>query len=242
MRVALVHYWLLGMRGGEKVVEGLCQIFPDADIFTLFYDPDQVSPLIRSHRVTASFLNPWKRYYRSLLPLAPFALEALDLRGYDLIISSESGPAKGIIANSASRHICYCHSPMRYLWDLHSDYLHEWTRSFSKRALISTIGNYLRLWDHASAARVDEFVANSSNVKRRIWKAYRRESQIIYPPVAVDTFYYRPPLNYFLVVSELVAYKRIADAVISFSKTGRFLRVVGDGPEYKTLKKLAAPM
>ena len=107
MRVALVHYWLLGMRGGEKVLESLCRIFPEADIFTLFYDPDKVSETIRSRRVNASFLNPARRYYRSLLPLMPFALEQLDLRGYDLIISSESGPAKGVIASASSRHICY---------------------------------------------------------------------------------------------------------------------------------------
>src|SRR5436305_6352499 len=166
MRVALVHYWLLGMRGGEKVIEALCRLFPEADIFTLFYEPEKVSQLIRSHRVTASVLNPLRRHYRSLLPLAPIALEHLDLRGYDLVISSESGPAKGIITNSASWHLCYCHSPMRYLWDLYPDYLHEWTHSATKRALISVFANYLRLWDYASAARVDEFVANSANVER----------------------------------------------------------------------------
>jgi glycosyltransferase involved in cell wall biosynthesis len=241
MRVALVHYWLLGMRGGEKVIEALCRLFPEADIFTLFYDPEKVSQVIRSHRVTASFLNPLRRCYRSLLPLAPIALEHLDLRGYDLIISSESGPAKGIITNANSRHVCYCHSPMRYLWDLYPDYLHEWTSSHAKRALISVFSNYLRLWDYASASRVDEFLANSANVKRRIWKAYRRDSQIIYPPVDVESFYYRPPRDYFLVVSELVQYKRVHDAVICFSRTGHPLRIVGDGPEFKHLRKIAAP-
>ena len=119
MRVAIVHYWLLGMRGGEKVVECLCRMLPQADLFTLFYDPDQVSPLLRSRTVRASFLNPFRRHYRSLLPLMPMALEALDLRGYDLVISSESGPAKGVLTSSSTRHICYCHTPMRYLWDLY---------------------------------------------------------------------------------------------------------------------------
>src|SRR4051794_36195586 len=239
MRVALIHYWLLGMRGGEKVLEALCRLFPQADIFTLFYDPEKVSPTIRSHRVTPSFLNPFRQGYRSLLPLTPIALEHLDVRGYDLIISSESGPAKGVITNARCRHLCYCHSPMRYLWDLYPDYLHEWTRSSAKRAVVSVFSNYLRLWDYASASRVDEFLANSANVKRRIWKAYRRESEVIYPPVDVETFYHRSALDYFLVVSELVQYKRVHDAVISFSRDGRPLRVVGDGPEFKQLRKIA---
>src|SRR3954453_2608945 len=237
MRVALVHYWLLGMRGGEKVLEAFCRIFPEADIFTLFYDPEKVSETIRSRRVTASFLNPARRYYRSLLPLMPFALEHLDLRGYDLIVSSESGPAKGLVASASTRHICYCHSPMRYLWDLYPDYLHEWTRSRPKRALIGLTTTYLRLWDYAAAARVDEFLANSKNVQKRLWRAYRRESKVVHPPVAVGTFYYRPPLDYYLLVSELVAYKRVMDAVICFSRSGRPLRIVGDGPEYAALKK-----
>ena len=241
MRVALVHYWLLGMRGGEKVLEAFCRIFPDADIFTLFYDPEKVSETIRSRRVTSSFLNPARRYYRSLLPIMPFALEHLDLRGYDLIISSESGPAKGLVANASSRHICYCHSPMRYLWDLYPDYLHEWTRSRAKRAAIGLTTNYLRLWDYAAAARVDEFVANSKNVQKRLWRAYRRESTVVHPPVAVESFYYRPALDYYLLVSELVAYKRVMDAVTCFSRSGRSLRIVGDGPEYSELKKAAKP-
>ena len=118
MRCAIVHYWLLGMRGGERVLEALCRLLPQADIFTLFYNPDCVSPLIRSHAITASFLNPLQRYHRSLLPLMPIALEHFDLRDYDVVISSESGPAKGVLTSSRARHICYCHSPMRYLWDL----------------------------------------------------------------------------------------------------------------------------
>ncbi len=240
VRCAIVHYWLLGMRGGEKVIESLCRLFPKADIFTLFYDPDRVSDLIRSHRVQASFLNPFKRHYRSLLPLMPMALEHFDLRGYDLVISSESGPAKGVITSSNTRHVCYCHSPMRYLWDLYPAYLHDWTRSSLKRSLMAPVANYLRLWDYASSARVDEFIANSQNVQRRIWKAYRRTSEIIYPPVDIETFYSRPAEDYYLVVSELVSYKRIADAVHCFSKTKRRLKIVGDGPEYPCLKKAAA--
>jgi glycosyltransferase involved in cell wall biosynthesis len=241
MRCAIVHYWLLGMRGGESVLEALCRILPQADIFTLFYDPNRVSPLIRSHSVKASFLNPLRRHYRSLLPLMPVALEHFDLRNYDLVISSESGPAKGVITSSDTRHICYCHSPMRYLWDLYSAYLHEWTHSRLKRSVMAALTNYLRLWDYASSARVDEFIANSRNVQKRIWKTYRRESEVIYPPVPIETFYWKPADDYYLIVSELVAYKRIEDAVRCFSRTKRRLKIVGHGPEYIFLRSLAGP-
>src|SRR5215475_5730407 len=136
MRVAIVHYWLLGMRGGESVVESLCRMFPDADIFTLFYDPAKVSTTIRSRNVTASYLNPLRKHYRSLLPLMPSALESFDLRGYDLVLSSESGPAKGVIAPASARHVCYCHTPMRYLWELYPAYLNEWTEGWMRRVLM----------------------------------------------------------------------------------------------------------
>jgi glycosyltransferase involved in cell wall biosynthesis len=239
MRTAIVHYWLLNMRGGEKVIEALCRMLPDADVFTLFYDPESVSPSIREHRVTSSFLQPLRKHYRSLLPLMPTALESFDLREYDLVISSESGPAKGVITSSRTRHVCYCHTPMRYLWDLYPAYLNEWTPARWKRALIAPFANYLRLWDFASAARVDQFVANSENVRRRIWKTYRRESQAIRPPVAVETFYWGPPEDYYLIVGELVPYKRVEAAVRAFNQNGRALRIVGTGPEYKALKKSA---
>ena len=241
MRVAIVHYWLLKMRGGEKVVEALCQMFPAADVFTLFYDADQVSPIIRERKVTASFLNGLRRNYRSLLPLMPIALEHFDLRGYDLVISSESGPAKGVLVPSTSRHVCYCHTPMRCLWELYADYLHEWTPNRMKRAIMAPLMNYLRLWDYASAARVDTFIANSETVKRRIWRTYRRDSHVIYPPVAVETFYWRKSEDYFLIVSELSPYKRLDTAVRAFSSTGRRLRVVGTGPEYRSLRRIAGP-
>ena len=218
MRVAIVHYWLTGMRGGEKVLEALCRLLPEADIFTLFYDPDRVSPFLRSRRVTASFLNPMRRVYRSMLPMMPMALEHFDLRGYDLVISSESGPAKGVLTGSDTRHICYCHTPMRYLWDLYPAYLHEWTRSRFKRAAMAPLTNYLRLWDYATAARVDEFIANSENVRRRIAKTFRREARVIHPPVAVEAFRYEPAEDYYLIVGEMVAYKRIDTAVRLFSK------------------------
>jgi glycosyltransferase involved in cell wall biosynthesis len=239
MRIAIVHYWLLNMRGGEKVVEALCRLLPDADVFTLFYDPERVSETIRRHHVRASFLQPLRRGHRSLLPLMPLALESFDLREYDIVISSESGPAKGVIAPSSTRHVCYCHTPMRYLWDLYPAYRSEWTHSRWKRALMAPLSNYLRLWDYASAARVDEFVANSENVRRRIWKTYRRDSLVVRPPVRVETFYWKPAEDYYLIVSELVPYKRVDAAVRAFNHNGRRLRVVGDGPEYKTLRRAA---
>lgn len=240
MRVAIVHYWLLNMRGGEKVLEALCRLLPEADLFTLFYDPQQVSPYLRSRRVTASFLNPLRRWYRDLLPLMPMALEALDLRGYDLVISSESGPAKGVVLPAQTRHLCYCHTPMRYLWDLYPSYLHEWTSSSMKRAAMIPLSSFLRSWDYASAARVDHFVANSECVRQRIWRAYRREADVVHPPVAVATFYCRRPEDFYLIVGELVPYKRIDLAVRAFSQSGRKLRIAGDGPEYQALRQQAA--
>lgn len=241
MRTAIVHYWLLNMRGGEKVVEALCRLLPDADLFTLFYDPERVSPAIRERNVTTSFLQPLRRYYRALLPLMPMALESLDLRGYDLVVSSESGPAKGVLLPSTTRHICYCETPMRYLWELYPAYRNEWTESALKRAVMMPLSNYLRLWDYASAARVDDFVANSENVRQRIWKTYRRQAVVVQPPVAVESFFWKPADDYYLVVSELVPYKRVDSAVGAFARSGRKLRIVGDGPEFKRLRALATP-
>jgi glycosyltransferase involved in cell wall biosynthesis len=241
VRAAIVHYWLLNRRGGEKVLDAVCRLLPDADIFTLFCDPATLSPTVRSHRVITSFLNPLRSHYRSLLPLMPMALESFDLRGYDLVVSSESGPAKGVITSSDTRHVCYCHTPMRYLWDLYPAYRNEWTRSRWKRALMTPVANYLRLWDYSSAARVDHFVANSRNVQARIWKTYRREADVIYPPVDVESFYCKPAEDYALVVSELVAYKRIDSLVRCFSRSGRRLKIVGAGPEYRALRAMATP-
>src|SRR5580704_8313785 len=240
MRTAIVHYWLINRRGGEKVLEALCRLLPGADIFTLFCDPETLGPELRGHKIHTSFLNPLRRWHRNLLPLMPMALESFDLRGYDLVISSESGPAKGVITSSSTRHVCYCHTPMRYLWDMYPAYRNEWIRGRWKRAFMPPLANYLRLWDYASAARVDQFVANSENVGRRIWKTYRRKSRVVRPPVRVETFYWRPSEDYYLIVSELVPYKRVDAAVRAFNQNGRRLRVVGDGPEYKALRRSAA--
>ncbi|HEY1336921.1 MAG TPA: glycosyltransferase [Bryobacteraceae bacterium] len=239
MRSAIVHHWLLNRRGGEKVLDALCRILPDADIYTLFCDPAVLSDEVRRHKVTASFLNPLRPWHRSLLPLMPMALESFDLRGYDVVVSIESGPAKGVLTSSGTRHICYCNTPMRYLWDLYPAYRNEWTRSRLKRLAMTPLTNYLRLWDYASAARVDRFIANSHNIQRRVWKAYRRESDVIYPPVDVDSFYYKPAEDYFLIVSELIQYKQVDYAVRAFSGTARRLRIAGSGPDYRALRSIA---
>jgi glycosyltransferase involved in cell wall biosynthesis len=239
MRAAIVHYWLLNRRGGEKVLDALCRLLPDADIFTLFCDPATLSEEVRRHKITTSFLNPLRSRHRGLLPLMPMALETFDLRGCDLVVSSESGPAKGVITSSSTRHVCYCHTAMRYLWELYPAYRNEWTASRIKRVAMTPLTNYLRIWDFASAARVDRFVANSNNVQRRIWKTYRREADVVHPPVAVESFYWKPAEEYYLLVSELVPYKRVDAAVRVFSRNGRRLRVAGDGPEYRKLRRSA---
>lgn len=238
MRIAIVHYWLLNMRGGERVVESLCRMLPAADVFTLFHEPGRVSPIIEARIAGTSFLNPLRRHYRALLPLMPMALEAFDLSDYDLVISSESGPAKGVLTPARTRHICYCHTPMRYLWDLYPQYLHQWAPAWN-RALMIPLTNYLRIWDHATASRVDQFVANGENTRDRIRKTYRRDAQVAHPPVAVETFRNEPSEDYFLIVSELVPYKQIDLAVRVCSRLGRRLRIVGDGPQYRLLRKLA---
>ena len=189
MRAAIVHYWLLNRRGGEKVLDALCRLLPDADIFTLFCDPAALSPELRRHRITASFLNPARRWYRSLLPLMPMALESFDLRGYDLVISSESGPAKGVMTSSSARHICYCHTPMRYLWDLYPAYRREWTRHMVEARRHGAAEQLSAPLGFRSAPRA--WIGSSPTAKTcapRIWRTYRREADVVYPPVDVESF------------------------------------------------------
>jgi len=243
MRVAIVHYWLVSMRGGEKVVEALCDMYPEADIFTLVYDENRVSEKIKRHKVTSSFLQKIPgavKHYQSLLPLMPFALESLDLSGYDLIISSESGPAKGIIAPPHSTHVCYCHSPMRYIWDHYHSY--RANAGLASRMLLPWMAPLLRSWDVSTSMRVDRFVANSHHVRARIGKYYGRSATVIYPPVAVDD--YAPSAetgDFYLCAGQLVSYKRIDLAVRAFTKMGRNLVVIGEGKELAALKAIAGP-
>ena len=245
MRVAIVHYWLVGMRGGEKVVEALCEMFPQADIFTHVYVPDAVSETIRSHRVTTTFINALpaaKRLYKRYLPLMPLALEQLDLRDYDLVISSESGPAKGVIPPPATRHLCYCHSPMRYLWNMFHDYRRQ--SGLLTRMMMPPLAHYLRVWDTVSASRVDHYVANSQAVAGRIRRYYGREADVVWPPVDTGAF---APVgtvergDYMLMVGELVSYKRPDLAIEAFNRMGRKLVVIGGGEMLDRIRRLAGP-
>lgn len=245
MRVAIVHYWLIGMRGGEKVVEALCEMFPQADIFTHVYVPDAVSETIRRHRVMTTFINSLpaaSRLYKRYLPLMPLALEQLDLSEYDLVLSSESGPAKGVIPPPATRHLCYCHSPMRYLWNMFHDYRRQ--SGLLTRWAMPPLAHYLRVWDTVSASRVDHYVANSQAVAGRIRRYYGRPADVVWPPVDVGAF---EPVgadergDYMLMVGELVAYKRPDLAVEAFNRMGRKLVVIGGGEMLDRIRKLAGP-
>ena len=244
MRVAIVHYWLVGMRGGEKVLEELCLMYPQADIFTHVHDPARTSALINSHRITTTYIArlPFARkLYTKYLLLMPSALDGLDLTGYDLVISSESGPAKGIITHPNALHICYCHSPMRYIWDQYHIYRAGAGRL--TQLIMSLTFPMLRTWDVTSAAQVDRFVANSSFVARRIAKAYRREAEIIFPPVDLDAFAIAPEPagDFYLYLGQLVPYKRADLAVAACTRLGRRLIVVGTGPETEALRVGAGP-
>lgn len=240
MKVAIVHYWLVNMRGGEKVVELLCDIFPFADIFTLVYDPSAISEKIRTHSVKTSFIQRLPlgvSRYQQYLPLHPLAIEQFDLSGYDLVISSESGIAKGVILPPETCHICYCHSPMRYLWNMYYEYAKSLGRW--KRILWALISNYMRQWDYVNSQRVDYFIANSENVRYRIRRYYGRESEVIYPPVDVDRFHPGESEDFYLLVSQLNPYKKVDLAVRAFNGSGEKLIIIGDGPQRKELIKLA---
>lgn len=242
-RVAIIHYWLVTMRGGERVLERLLQLFPEADIFTHVYDPAAMSAAIRGRTVRTSFIQKLpgaRKHYQAYLPLMPMALEQLDLRGYDLVISSESGPAKGVIPAPDALHLCYVHSPMRYLWDHYHDYRAE--AGWLKRAVMPVLCHGLRQWDTSSAARVDRVLANSNFIRERIGKAWRREATVVHPPV--DPALFTPSDEVepgYLWVGQLVPYKRADLAIDAFNALGLPLTVVGDGPQAAMLKKRAGP-
>jgi glycosyltransferase involved in cell wall biosynthesis len=245
LRVALVHYWYVKRRGGERVLEVLAEMFPQADIFVLVHDPEALPQPMKAHKITSSFLQKLpqvKRYYRALLPLFPLALEQFRLDSYDLVISHEAGPAKGVLTRPSTCHICYCHSPMRYLWDMYHDYQQSAPLGALGRALYGLASHYVRQWDYASATRVDHFAASSENCARRIRKYYGCSSEVIYPPVDVDSYSVADEHDdFYLVVSPLVVYKRIDLAVGACNQLGRPLVVIGDGPERAALQKIAGP-
>jgi len=230
LKVALVHYWLVGMRGGEKVLEVFAEMFPQADIYTLVVDESKISKTLKAHKITPSFLQKigGVKHYKKMLPLMPHALESFDLTGYDLVISSEAGPAKGVITGPNSVHICYCHSPMRYLWDLYPQYYRDGGKL--TRAMMSIFSPGLRTWDVTTSARVDHFIANSSYVAKRIRKFYRREATVIHPPVDLSRFKPADQVgDYYLCAGQVTPYKRIDIAIDAFNENGKPLLIIGSG-------------
>jgi glycosyltransferase involved in cell wall biosynthesis len=241
IRVAIVHYWFLELRGGEKVVDALCELFPQADIFAHVVNEKAISDIVAKHKVETSFINrlPFARkataYY---LPLMPLASEQFDLSQYDLVISNESGPAKGVIVSEDCVHLCYCLSPMRYIWNKYAEQV-RWSPSVLSWPLRLS-AHYLRLVDYASAARVDEFIADSTAVARRIEKYYRRSSRVVFPPVDVSAFSLSEEReDYYLYCGQLTPYKRPDLAVDCFNQLGLPLRVIGDGEMLHALKRRA---
>jgi glycosyltransferase involved in cell wall biosynthesis len=238
-----VHYWFVGRAGGEKVVESLAELFPQADLFSLVAERETLAPILRQRQLQTSFLQcipGARKFHRNFLFLQPIALEQFDLSNYDLVISSESGPAKGVITSSKTCHICYCHSPMRYIWDMYPQYRRHMNPLVS--AVFTLTAHYMRLWDFASARRVDYFVANSKFVASRIRKYYGRRSKVIYPPVDTTAGNTNAaPKDYYLAVGRFVDYKRFDLAVQACTKLSRRLRVIGDGPQDKTLRRMAGP-
>jgi len=242
MRVALIHDWLTGMRGGEKCLEVFCELFPRADLYTLIVVPEKLSRTIRAMHIRPSWLNGWpgiKSTYRYYLPFFPAAIESFDLRGYDLILSSSHCVAKGVVPRNAL-HIAYIHAPMRYVWDQYDAY-------FKDAGALSRLGmkafrRYLQSWDVRSSKRVAHFIANSNNVAAKVRSLYNRECATIYPPVELDRFGESSiGRDYYLVVSALVPYKRVDLAVQACNELRVPLKIVGDGPLRKKLEQQAGP-
>ena len=248
MKTALIHYWMTAMRGGENVLAELCRLYPNADIFTHAWNRDRLREPFSSHKVTETFIahlpgarNACQRY----LPFMPAALRRLDFSPYDLIISSESGPAKGIRKPSGAVHVCYCHTPMRYLWDM-SDMYYQSAGPGGKLAMKLFLRR-LRDYDRRSADAVDHFIANSAFVAERIRRIYGRESAVIHPPVNTAFFSdpgrpgaNAPKRDYYLCAGQITHYKRVGIAVLACMKLGRRLVVAGDGPELEKIKQVAA--
>jgi len=240
-KVALVHDWLTGMRGGEKCLEVLCELFPEADLFALIYLPERVSPIIRGMKVQASWIDRLpgiRHYYRYCLPFFPGAIERFNLEAYDLIVSSSHCVAKGIFPRG-SLHIAYIHSPMRYVWDQHDAYFGRGD-SWLSRTGMSLWRRYLQHWDVRSSERVDYFIANSNNVAAKINTLYGRQAAVIHPPVDPERFRLgeRQEL-YYLIVSALVPYKKTEIAVAAFNRLKLPLKIAGEGPMRKKLEKMA---
>ncbi len=244
MRVALIHDWLTGMRGGERCLEVFCELFPDADLFTLLHVRGSVSPTIENRRITTSFLQrlpAMEVRYRALLPLFPWAVERFDLRGYDLVLSSSHSVAKGVRVPRGALHLCYCFTPMRYVWDRYDDYFGA-RAPWPVRLLMPPVAEALRLWDRRTATRVHHYIAISRFVAERIARCYGREAEVIYPPVDLQRFRLSEEAGeFYLVVSALTPYKRVDLAVEAANRLGVRLVVVGSGPEERRLRARAGP-
>ena len=239
MKVAIVHYWLVTMRGGEKVLEALCELFPQADIYTNVYDPRHISDTIKKHKVYTTKINKWpmaKKMYQKYMPFMPKALMDLDLTSYDLVISSESGPAKGVVPAPNAFHLCYCHTPMRYLWDMYHEYFRK-SNAIVKFFMKKMIPN-LRIWDVTSSNLVDHFIANSHYVAARIQRYYNRKSDVVYPPCAIEKYINNPrnPEDFYLFFGQLVGYKRADLAIEACIKANKKIVVIGDGKSKEAKK------
>jgi glycosyltransferase involved in cell wall biosynthesis len=242
-RVALVHDWLTGMRGGEKILEVLCELFPEATLFSLLHNKGTMSQTIEQMKIVTSFIQnlPMKeRKYRNYLPLMPRAVESFDLSNFDVILSISSAVAKGAIPGKNAVHICCCLSPMRYLWDQYDEYFGKGRAGIATRLSMAALAPYLRKWDVRTCNRVHHFVAISKNVEERIMRLYGRSSDIIYPPVSTEMFTVSERDDgYYLVVSALVPYKRVDLAIQAFNRLGEKLLIAGTGPEKEKLEKMA---
>ncbi|MFO8232807.1 MAG: glycosyltransferase family 4 protein [Longimonas sp.] len=245
---ALVHDWLPVYAGAERVLEQMIHALPESSVYSLIdYIPDDQRAFLQGKSVQTSFIQslPFsKKLYRYYLPLAPFAIEQFDLREHDVIVSSSYAVAKGILTRSDQLHISYVHSPMRYAWDLYHDYLEQSNLTRGVRSLLARmLMHYMRLYDSASASRVDVYVANSQYVARRIWKTYRRRAHVVYPPVDVEAFGLQTEKDdYYLTMARLVPYKRVDLIVDAFATMpDKELIVIGDGPELNRLKEQAGP-
>ncbi len=243
MKLALIHDHLTQKGGAEQVLKIFQEIWPEAPIYTLFFDKKKLGDEFKNKDIKTSFLQKWPgalRHYQWFLPLMPTATESYDLMNYDVVISSCSALAKGVITRSNTLHICYCHTPTRYLWSDTHRYLEELKYSRLIKKIVPYFLNHLRTWDQLAAQRVDIFVANSKNVANRIKKYYRRDSIVIHPPVETNNFQIADKIDrYFLTGGRLVTYKRFDLAIQAFNRLGIPLKIFGEGPQEKELKKLA---
>lgn len=244
MKIALVHDFLLKLGGAERVLKVLSEMFEDAPIYTLLYDEEKIGKVFGPERVKTSFLQKYpgflRKRHRLFTHLMPRAIEEFDLEGYDLVISSNSAFSHGIITGTNCRHICYCHSPMRYAWDYANEYQSDNKIEGVKKLFYGFLIKYLREWDQVAADRPDKYLANSLTVQQRIKKYYKVDSDIVYPPADTDKFKTsKNRENFFLIVSTLTPYKRIDLAVQLFNKIGRKLVIIGDGPQRAYLQRMA---